>query len=195
MAKQSYKPAWEKAWKALKEQNPSGVAEKTGACFFDDQYHITYLYKACTLSLSNSVFVPSDLKESEQILILHYLASQGTVNRTERFVTFKGLPGGMFYYPTYRKRGADWLLAAFGNEPEKLLSACRHLGGEQASFEDVSVKIRVLPQIDVVVVLHRGDEEFPPEISLLYRDDIISFLPLEDVAVLAGIVAGRLIKR
>ena len=42
------------------------------------------------------------------------------------------------------------------------------------------------------VVLHRGDEEFPAEVNLLFSDRIAAFLPLEDVAVLAGLVATRL---
>ncbi|MCK5093672.1 MAG: DUF3786 domain-containing protein, partial [Spirochaetes bacterium] len=33
---------------------------------------------------------------------------------------------------------------------------------------------------------------FPPEANILYRDDIINFLPLEDIAVLSGLIAGRL---
>jgi len=50
----------------------------------------------------------------------------------------------------------------------------------------------VFPRVEAVVVLFKGDEEFPPEANILYKDDIVNFLPLEDVAVLSGLVAGRL---
>jgi tetratricopeptide (TPR) repeat protein len=50
----------------------------------------------------------------------------------------------------------------------------------------------VLPRLRCVAVLHRGDEEFPPEANLLFEDRIANLLPLEDVAVLAGLVATRL---
>jgi hypothetical protein len=42
------------------------------------------------------------------------------------------------------------------------------------------------------VVLHAGDEEFPAEANILFDDAIVNFLPLEDVAVLAGLIATRL---
>jgi hypothetical protein len=43
-------------------------------------------------------------------------------------------------------------------------------------------------------VLHGGDEEFPAAANILFRDEIVNFLPLEDVAVLAGLIATRLAK-
>ena len=43
-------------------------------------------------------------------------------------------------------------------------------------------------------MLHAGDEEFPAEANILFDDAIINFLTLEDVAVLAGLIATRLAK-
>jgi len=52
--------------------------------------------------------------------------------------------------------------------------------------------LNVFPEFEVVVVMYREDDEFPPEANILYRDDIINFLPLEDIAVLSGLIASRL---
>lgn len=38
------------------------------------------------------------------------------------------------------------------------------------------------------------DEEFPPEAIMLFKDDIINYLLLEDIAVTAGFITGRLIE-
>ena len=59
---------------------------------------------------------------------------------------------------------------------------------------DASFRFDILPKIAGVVVLHAGDEEFPAEANILFDDEIINFLPLEDVAVLAGVIATRLAK-
>jgi hypothetical protein len=52
----------------------------------------------------------------------------------------------------------------------------------------------VFPRIDVIVIIHKGDEEFPPEVNLLFSENINNFLPLEDVSILGGIIAGYLKK-
>ncbi len=68
------------------------------------------------------------------------------------------------------------------------------LGGRQSNFGDVSVELDVFPRVGAIVVIHRGDEEFSPEAGMLFKDDIINYLPLEDIAVTAGLIAGRLIE-
>jgi hypothetical protein len=100
----------------------------------------------------------------------------------------------MFYYPTYRKRSVSRLLAVFGENPEKLVASSEAWGGTPSPYGDVSVSLPVFPHIEAVVVLNRGDEEFPPDAAILYREDITEFLTLEDIAVLGGCLAGRLVK-
>ena len=41
-------------------------------------------------------------------------------------------------------------------------------------------------------MLHTEDEEFAAEANILFSGEIVNFLPLEDVAVLAGLIATRL---
>jgi hypothetical protein len=52
--------------------------------------------------------------------------------------------------------------------------------------------VTVLPRIDVVVALYRGDDEFPPDATLLFRRDIVDYVSLEDITHLAGILARKL---
>jgi hypothetical protein len=70
--------------------------------------------------------------------------------------------------------------------------ACRALGWTEEKLGDAAFGGPVLPALRCVAVLHRGDEEFPAEANLLFDDRIGRLLPLEDVAVLAGLVATRL---
>ena len=58
----------------------------------------------------------------------------------------------------------------------------------------MSVKVPDFPRIDAVVVLYREDDEFPPDANILFKDDIINYLPLEDVAVLSGLIGSKLKK-
>ena len=157
-------------------------------------FSVCYFRRLYRLQVPSCFFEPGDLALEEKILILHYLSSTDPPDPSPELVTFSGLSGGMFYYPTYRKRGPNRVLKAFGAAPDRLFDAAAALGGRKADFGDVSVVIPILPHIDFTVVIHRGDEEFPPETQFLFRKDITAFLPLEDVAVIGGIIATRLQK-
>jgi hypothetical protein len=144
------------------------------------------------VTFPGGVFNPDSLSLGDRILILHYLTSNGPVSENPAETTFQSLPGGMFYFSTFRKRGPNRVLAEFGGEPETVAAIRDKLGWAAGEVGDVSVRVPALPRIPVTVVLHAGDDEFPPEVQFLFRDDITSFLPLEDVAVLGGTVATRL---
>jgi len=56
------------------------------------------------------------------------------------------------------------------------------------------VSVRAFPLVDVHVLLWRGDDEFPPDASVLLGERIRGFLDAEDTAVLAGLVVSYLAK-
>jgi hypothetical protein len=139
-------------------------------------------------------FQSPDLPLAEKILILHYL---GTAAASEppgagRLVSFQQLAGASFYEPTYRKRGPARIARRFGQDVPAFARACRALGWNEEKLGDAAFGGLVLPRLRCVAVLHRGDEEFPAEANLLFDEGIARLLPLEDVAVLAGLVATRL---
>ena len=193
MSNGKYRAAWNLALSALRGGNLEDICSRTGAESSGDTIRIRYFSDLYSITLPDGCFSPSDLGEGEKILILHYLVSKGASTHRGRYVTFKGLPGGMFYYSTFRKRGAERLLSVFGDNPENIIPASRRACGTEADFGDVSVKFQVFPSVEVVVVLYRGDEEFPPDAAILFKDDIIDYLSLEDTAYLSGVLAGRLI--
>ena len=153
--------------------------------FFNEEY---------TIKLPEVVFHPPTLSIYEHILILHYLTTQQNHTTKGEYVSFKNLPGAFFYNSTYRKRGPKQIIRKFGKNIDRIVEASEKIGGEKADYCEVSVKLTVFPKIEAIVVLYRGDEEFPPEAHILYRDDIINYLPLEDITVLAGLIASRLKK-
>jgi hypothetical protein len=139
-------------------------------------------------------FLPADLPLVEKILILHYLLGQEQRPVRGQLVAFKNLPGASFYDPTYQKRGPRRIARRFGEDVEAFRQACGKLNWHEEELGDASFRFDILPKIGGVVVLYSGDEEFPAEANILFDDEIVNFLPLEDVAVLAGLIATRLVK-
>ncbi len=183
-----YETAFSKAAGVLSAAEPGVITGRTGALFENNGYRLSYFDEPVTITLPEMSFSPATLPLMEKILILHYLTTWEDHPYRGEPVEFKNLPGGSFYQSTYRKRGPDLMLRLFGSAPETLLEAGLKLKGRKAEYGDVSVTIPVFPKIEATIVIHRGDDEFPPEAQILFQDDIIRFLSLEDVALLSSML-------
>ncbi len=65
-------------------------------------------------------------------------------------------------------------------------------GGEALSLGDASFRFRVLPRLDIAVLVWVGDEEEPGEARVLFDANAGHYLPAEDLAGLGGQLAHRL---
>ena len=192
-----YDTAFRNATNLLGRLDVKDICQRCGAEYTDERIRISYLGSDCSIDTRSYAFLPDHIPQTERILILHYLTSSADKpgvgdNSSQDFVSYQSLPGGMFYYPTFRKRGPEWLTYVFSDRPELLPAAGGPFGAKQGSFGDISVIIPVLPKIEIAVVIFKGDEEFPTELKFLFRPDIVDYLTLEDIAILGGVVAGRL---
>jgi hypothetical protein len=133
----------------------------------------------------------------QQVLILHYLlgaCSSGGAPVTGEWIAFQEIPDGRFYLDAFVKRAKSPLVQAFGNAPERLLDLGT-LIFDATVFEhgDVSVLVEAFPLVPIVLILWKGDEEFPPEGNLLFDRNISKILSAEDIAWLAGMVVYPLV--
>jgi glutathione S-transferase len=139
----------------------------------------------------------SDLETADvatQILLLHYLLAADGTPLASKWIAFRNLPGGLGYDAAFQKRASARLAQAFGSELASFQAGARALGGEPLTFGDASFLFRVLPRVWLAVVLHTADPEFPAEGNVLFDAAASHYLPTEDLAVIGGLLAGRIIK-
>ena len=132
---------------------------------------------------------------TDRILILHYLQTAGGISPSGEWITFAQIPGGELYLSVFRARSIDRLVRAFNGREEALVDAAGVIGGVEAEYGDVSIKVPAFPNVPVLLTLWRGDDEFPASGNLLFDATVSKYLPMEDVVVLAGIIAGQLCKK
>lgn len=128
------------------------------------------------------------IKLQDQVLLLHYLITASGAQLEGRWITFREVPAGPFYYPSFVKRAIAPLVRCFGGEPDALIAAADRIGEAVPEPGDVAVKIFALPRVPVVLTLWRGDDEFGPEGNVLFDASVASYLDTEDIAYLAGAV-------
>ncbi len=86
---------------------------------------------------------------------------------------------------------------AFAGRVDLLEERCRALGATASLFTssyDLSMEIRVLPNIPLVINFNDRDEEFPPGCTILYDHTVESCLDMECVAITGATLAGILLK-
>jgi len=129
-----------------------------------------------------------------QLLILHYLIKADGTPMADQWITFRELPGGLAYNTAFLARTSVRLVRTYGYDLPGFIRAAESLGGERLVFGDASFMFRLFPRLRMAVILHRGDEEFPPEATVLFDGSAHCYLPLEDLAVLGGMLCSKLIK-
>jgi len=130
----------------------------------------------------------------DRVLILHYfISSKGTL-ATDRLITFKELPEGKVYSPTFFKRTVKPLLDHFGQEPYRLIDIGEKLGGHKADYGDTAITISAFSRVPITIILWQGDDEFAPQGNILFDATISDYLPTEDITVLCETVAWKLVR-
>ena len=126
--------------------------------------------------------------------MLHYFTLAKGTPLSNKVITYKELPEGASYFPTFAKRAIKPLLDHFGKEPHRLIDVARKLGGHKADYGDLAVTINAFSRVPITLVLWQGDEEFSPEGNMLFDSTISDYLPTEDINVLCETIAWRLVR-
>lgn len=179
----AYEEALQTAWSKLE-----GLAEKRSHSvrFLNDNYSVDP-EKRSVLSLSCNVPAKTYLS----ILILHYLirALKGLPAVENKWISFKELPGGAGYYPTFKKRVIDTITGKYGSRPDCLFELTGRFKAKKARLADASVILETFDSVPVLITFWRGDDEFGPEANVLFDKGIRDIFCTEDIVVLAEFIA------
>ena len=129
----------------------------------------------------------------EQVLLLHYLASESDATPTGEWVAFREIPGASFYFSAFTKRAIDPLKKVFGANPPGFLSSAQKIGAKPIEAGDAGIELAVFPRVPLRMILYTGDDEFPPEAVICFDASAGSILSPEDLAWLASMPVYRMI--
>jgi len=203
----NYEYAYNLAYKLAREelakiQDIAQQCRRSGAHYqeIDSQKLITleYLNRSYQITLPDIDVTLVDSQEpvplKTKVLLLHYFIRAKGAPPSGKMITFKELPGGTSYFPTFIKRTINPLLKRFGKEPQRLLETARKLGGHKADYGDVAVTIDAFCYVPLTFVLWRGDAEFTPSASIMFDATITDYLAAEDIVVVCETIAWTIVR-
>ena len=201
-----YRNAAELAGRALSEKDPDVVARCSGAQALREGDRVglafDFLGKRVhafwpDLSLSQAESPEEEIPVQQQVLLLHYLEGalrSGGVPLAGEWVAYQDIPDGKFYLDAFQRRAKIPLVSTFGEKPDLMAELARTMyGAERIDLGDVSVSVPALPMIRLALVLWAGDDEFPPEGTILFDRNTDSFFSAEDIAWISGMVVYPLL--
>jgi hypothetical protein len=196
-----YKAAIALAVPELQQINPKRLENRTGARHFIQDGRegllVPYFGQARRVTWPEVSVTPGDgageISLPEQALILHYLLRASGDLLTGRTIDFRQVPEGGFYWSAFVSRAQKPLLSTFGDDLPLYAKVAAALGGEPLPLGDAAARFMAFPRVPVTHVLWGGDEEFPPEATILFDETIPGYLPTEDIAALAGASVYRLL--
>ena len=201
--KYAYKLAYQLACEQLVKINDiEQQCRKSGT-----QYQVVGSEKAIVIQYLNQSYIITlpDIKISlvdstekipirDKLLILHYFNSAKGTPPTNRLITFRDLPEGSVYSPTFSQRTIKPILDHFGKEPHLLVDAGAKLGGHNADYGDIAVTIDAFSRVSITIILWGGDDELTPQGNVVFDANIPDYLPAEDITVLCETITWRLIR-
>ncbi len=195
---ETYGPALEKARQAFPDLDPHETAARASVAYEGGTFAIPFFETKYQVQWpSSAIQRAADQHEADiatRILLLHYLLHADGTPLADKWIAFRNLPGGLGYDGAFQGRANLRLAHAFGSDQGSFEAAARALGGERLDFGDASFSFRVLPRVWLAVVLYLADDEFSANANVLFDGAVSHYLPTEDLAVLGGMLAGRLIR-
>lgn len=196
-----HQAALQKAQQELNKLDPYKAAFKAGCDLQSDEqggkFSVPFLGQDYVVTFPKITVQTAGGQKSDpatQLIILHYLGHADGTPPADHWISFRELPDGLVYYPAFQGRTSQRLTHEYGMDARAFSAAAEALGGEKLTFGDASYTFRVLPRIRMAVILYVGDEEFGPRVNVLFDAAASHYLPIEDLAVLGGMLASKLIE-
>ena len=168
-----------KCWKILYAADPAEICmnalishDASTGCYLLNSFGTNLVISVTDKKISGSdttgELLLARLGYFSRLSILWYLVSAKNIPLSGKLINPLNLKGGHLFFRGTHILPLDKLAEKYNSDIEGFLKKGISLGGEKVSHGDVAIKLFPLPRIPVILILWRGDDEFPPRADLLF---------------------------
>ncbi len=99
---------------------------------------------------------------------------------------------GLMFHQNLNESGKDPWAERFQADPEGLRRACEALKGRPLPTGDISYAIELFDGLCMVIQLWLGDEEFPPNLRILWDENALMYIKYETMYFAKGLLMQRI---
>jgi hypothetical protein len=178
---------------------PTLLAERAGANYLEleqgrGEFHLKLLSSPIALTYPDFRAKDGALPVFKQALLIYYFAHSDGTPPAGEWVSFADLPDGRVYSSAFQGYTGDLLAKTFLLDLDAFRSACQKADGVPVPFGDAAFRFRALPRMDLLLVYHLGDEDFPSTCKLLFDANAGHYLPAEACAVLGSSLMQKVLR-
>lgn len=172
-----------KSWDNL---SGSDISNNTKVIFLGNEYVVNVKCRQ-VVSLPHNI----PIEDHRTVLILHYLFQKiaGLPVVSGDYLSFHGLSVISGFAGVFKKRSTDVIMKRYGNNIFGILSVLHNLPAQKINRADVAIVVEAFEGVPIVIELWDADEEFGPEANILFDKTITKIFCVEDIVVLAEVVA------
>ncbi len=181
---------FEKIYESLKQEvikiNLCEVAEGIGAETIEDGIKIVSMGREFLVKNNGEIVSEGKANIWAKILLLIYIKTGGTGQIKNQWISFSDLKGGAIKIEAIKKEAEKPLTELFRREPDYIIKILNRLGAEDVKGQpaDYAWRFFLLPKIPVLILYWKPDEEFPPNVKLLFDSTADFFLDVESLVFL-----------
>ncbi len=153
-----------------------------------DEYAI-FPHERKIILIDNTAHNPDSLF---YLFLIYYLLKSTEIKAAGEWISEKDFPGGPTFFRGPHEVPTHLICQRFANDTEAFRRRCLALYGTPLDMGDVAYRFDIVPGISTAVLYWAGDDEFPPEVKLLYDKGISGQLPLDIVFSLAVAICERI---
>ena len=180
----------ERLWEVIKGLKPEDVCRRADAVFEEKTglYRIKSFCWEISLSTRDkrisgnspaSDTLLNRLGYFSRLSILSYLATAKNIPLAGQHLNPVNLKGGQLFFRGTHVLPLDKLSEKYNDTTEDFINKGIELGGERQDHGDASIMLYPLPRVPVILILWQGDNEFPPDASILFDSTSEIHMPID----------------
>ena len=181
---------------------PALLAERTGASYLElgqgrGEFHFTFLGESIVLMYPDFRALKINgepLSTMKHALLMYYFITSDRSASSGKWISFAGLPDGRVYASAFQGTTGDVIAKNYGLNLRSFQVACESMDGNHLYLGDAAYCFKALPRLDVAIVYHLGDDDFPSTCQILFNENVSLCLPTEACAILGNLLAQKLLR-
>jgi len=187
-------------WDKLKKRNIDELCMLSLAHVYPpEDLLLHFLNKDILLDMGNRSIHRLNVNKREKIenpflelIILVYLLNVSSDDPSQDIISVRDLKNAHFFQGPHELQAAP-LLDLYGNNLERFKSAAESLGGKSLDMAEAAYMLLPFPKIPLYYLLWEGDDEFEPNLSILFDRSIEKHLAADAIWGLVNLVSNYLL--